>query len=61
MDREPKETNRQEQGYGAKAAVWPSAAHLSSLPQSPAEQNDKQKLSKMSHWGITLYYYTWYR
>lgn len=60
MDGKPRETNRQEEAYGAKAAVWPSAAHLS-LPQSPAEQNDKHKPTKMSHWGIKPYYYTWYR
>lgn len=61
MDREPKETNREEQAYGAKASGV--AIHSSSLIllQSPTEKNDKQKPSKMSHWSIKPYYYTWYR
>jgi len=29
MHGKPRETNRQEEAYGAKAVVWPSAAHLS--------------------------------
>lgn len=60
-------------GRGAKrnkqtrTSVWSQgsgeAIRSSSLTllQSPAEQNGKQKLSKMSHWGIKPYYYTWYR